>query len=206
MHFCDDSDDDPGDNLRTPKAGIDKIKQYGRLFPNSKVAHRLNIIPEDQIRIHVGCQRNVGNGVRNALRDPSAEEPRAKMKRRSEETPFIGSRHCLICGQNATEDDAERHPDRQLCSISHPKIVDINDLLKVCNRPDRMDADVTHTVRGRLMGIIDLQAEKIRYHRGCYRNICREEQEVADEAPVKKSSVGRPVSEEKRNSFDKLCE
>ena len=44
--FCDDSDDDPGDNLRTPKAGIDKIKQYGRLFPKSKVAHRLDIIPE----------------------------------------------------------------------------------------------------------------------------------------------------------------
>ena len=46
--FCDDSDDDPGDNLRTPNAGINKIKQCGRLFPKSKVAHRLNIIPEDQ--------------------------------------------------------------------------------------------------------------------------------------------------------------
>ena len=204
--FCDDSDDDPGDNLRTPKAGIEKIKQYGRLFPNSKVAHRLDIIPEDQIRIHVSCQKNIGNGVRNALRDTSVEEPRAKIKRRSEEAPFIGSRHCLICGQNATEDDAERHPDRQRRSISRPTIVEINDLLRVCNRPDRIDADVTHTVRGRLMGIIDLQAEKIRYHRGCYRNFFREEQEVADEAPVKKSSVGRPVSEEKRNSFDKLCE
>ena len=203
--FCDD--DDPGGNLRTPKAGIEKIKHYGRLFPNSKVAYLLNTIPEDQIRIHVGCQKNVGNGVRNALRDSPTEEPLAKMKRRSDEPPFIGSRHCLLCGDNATEDSAERHPDRDHYAISYPTMVDINDLIKICNRPDRIDLNVIHTVRGRLMAITDLHAERIRYHRGCYRNFCREEEQVVpDEAPLKRNSVGRPVSEEKRVSFDKLCE
>ena len=107
----------------------------------------------------------------------------------------------MLCGRNATEDNAARHPDRHLSSISYPTMVDI------CNRPDKIDLNVIHTVRGRLMAIIDLQAEKIRYHRGCYRNFCREEEQVVpDEAPLRRNSVGRPVSEEKRNSFDKLCE
>ena len=193
--------DDPDDKLRNPSRGFEKIEQYGKIFNRSGLLDTLKKVPKTDLRIHVSCQKKISNDIRKHSLAASKDEPVAKMKRRSEENPFIGCKHCLFCGNYAIED--ERHPDRQHSMISFPETVDIHHLLTICDRPERKNNSFVHTVRGRLMAINDLQAGRHRYHRSCYRDFCREEI-VCDEAPSVKQP-GRPVSEEKSACFDSLC-
>ena len=183
----------PGDHLRTPNAGLGKITQYGKLFERSGVLQSLRNVKKDDVRIHISCQKGIGNDIRKSERGGRNDEPVSKMIRRSDVDPFVGSEHCIICGASATDSNMLKHPDRQSLMISYPKNVDIKHLLELCDKPDRMNTDFIHSVRGRLMAINDLSTKRYRYHRICYRNFCRDDYIPMDEAPLKRSA-GRPMA------------
>ncbi len=113
--------------------------------------------------------------------------------------------HCLFCGKNAVENEKITHPDRSTSSISHPDSHPNlkNRLLEICRRPDRLDSNISHIVRGRLMATNDVVADKCRYHRNCYKDFCRE-CIPSDEAPVKRP--GRPTNVHQARNFERLCE
>ena len=191
------------DKLRNPNSGLEKIAEYGKLFGRSGVLDYLKTIDQKNVKIHVSCQKRIGNEIRKKQRNGEKDdEPTVKMQKRSEVELFYYNIHCLFCGKTAVEDEIARHPDRQGFSFSYPKYVDSKHLLEICGRPDRVNCQLTHTVRGRLQAINDIVAEKSRYHRSCYRDFCREDV-PSDEAPAKRS--GRPANEKQSINFAKLC-
>ena len=92
----------PGDHLRTPNAGLGKITQYGKLFERSGVLQSLKTVNNDHVRIHISCQKGIGNQIRKSERCGRNEEPIAKMIRRSDVDPFDSSEKCILCGASAT--------------------------------------------------------------------------------------------------------
>ena len=196
--------EDLDDKLRNPSSGVDKIAEYGKLFSKSGVLDYLKVVDQKDIRIHVSCQRNIGNEIRKKRKRKNGEDdgaPTSKMRKRSDGGSFHCHTHCLFCGDSAVQEEITKHPDRQASSFSCPESVDRRHLLEICGRPDMIDTPLAHTVRGRLMAINDIN--RCRYHRTCYRNFCREDI-PSDEAPTKRP--GRPINEEQCSNFAKLCE
>ena len=196
--------EDLDDKLRNPSSGVDKIAEYGKLFSKSGVLDYLKVVDQKDIRIHVSCQRNIGNEIRKKRKRKNGDDdgaPTSKMRKRSDGGSFHCHTHCLFCGDSAVQEEITKHPDRQASSFSCPESVDRRHLLEICGRPDMIDTPLAHTVRGRLMAINDIN--RCRYHRTCYRNFCREDV-PSDEAPTKRP--GRPINEEQCSNFAKLCE
>ena len=193
------------DKLRN-SAALETIREYCKIFQRDDVLSLLTPSSVTTVNIHASCQKTIGNEIRKRERNGEKEESSSKMKRRSDENePFDWKTHCLFCGKKAVEDEKARHPDRPNSSISYPDSCDIkNRLLEICRRPDHLDSDITHIVRGRLMATNDVVADKCRYHRICYKEFCGDGNIISDEAPAKRS--GRPTNERQAKNFERLYE
>ena len=185
------------DALHIPKAGFQTILEYFQLMERPLLNEN-----RESIRIHKSCQKKIGNEIRKIKRSNETEGmPTCKMIRRSAES-FDSNVQCLFCGNGAIDDEKKKHPDRH--TFSYPDISMKKRLLEICGRPHRINSELSHIVRGRLMTTDDVIADKVRYHRSCLRGFTRDEQIPCDEAPSKQ--VGRPLSEKKNENFGKFCE
>ena len=118
------------DKLRNPNSGREKIEEYGKLYNRSDILIYLDTVSKDDIRIHVSCQKKIGNEIRKKLREDKDEEPSSKMKRRSDSELFAYSMHCLFCGKDAVENEMVKHIQRKVSSVSYPESAD-----KKCHGP-----------------------------------------------------------------------
>ena len=192
--------DENTDGLRECSSGISKLVEYGTFFGLSILTTHLNSKQSEgsHVKIHVSCQKNIGNSIRKrkANQDNSEKSYKAaKIATRSSIKGFNWKEHCFFGGKECKED--KKHPDRrpvyQVTFLHYRETI-----LKICN--SREEDPWASEVKRRIINCIDLVQEEARYHDDCRAKFTSGKPEK-----VSSQQKGRPQNNIQQCNFEILC-
>ena len=196
-NLCVICQEENNDDLHECQSGIPKLIEYGSLFGLEVLKSHLIVQQEENssVKIHVKCQKNIGNFIRKRTANPDYtlgnQSKISKMTTRKSIDRFNWKEHCFFCGDECHVDP--KHPDRIpifSASILHYR----ESILGYCeSRKDLWAAEV----KRRVMNCIDLVQAEARYHDDC--RIMFTGTGVSSSRPK-----GKPLNSTQQNNFE-IC-
>ncbi|KAK6175982.1 hypothetical protein SNE40_014354 [Patella caerulea] len=171
-------------------------KGRGTLFRLAELRGDLTLqqrlLTEGNLYVHESCRRPYIDERTSTCSTDDSGEPRPK-KLRSEVPQFEWKVHCFLCGEPAISE--ARHPDRDRIKLVETMEIRTTSL----KASERVSSSLTDEIRARLLDCHDLVAVEARYHSRCYQKLLLANQSVNSD------KAGRPVDENKQDSFLLLC-
>lgn len=186
--------------------GLNSLLQCSELRNDVELKNYLTQHPSE-VKVHADCRKNYTSKrrIEQELRAPNSDEViPSKTLRSSLSTAFKWKEHCMLCGKPAEYYKFCKR-DRNVSAVETLEIRD--SVLRSCSsRNDEWALEV----QSRLNMCCDLVAEEAVYHRTCFQTFsklrpCPSTSTSSDLHHSNKTSVGRPVSVGKFETFEDLC-